>query len=291
MDASHASDAAEQAAGRFVRADSGDSAAGKTELAKWLAARPGNERAMERVELAVELGRRLAAEPGSALHAEAQLAARPLPGPRRAPLARALAWGSALAALLLVALFITRDEARPPGGPVVLSAARTVAVDAPNNAAAVLPGGVVVDASSVAVLPFAGARSAALAAGLERDLAEALRTVPGLYVIADAAVQPYAGTELAAAQLGGLLGARGLVDGSVELADGRVRVSARLREAATGTTLWQAELDRPVDELRAVRYEIAEQVATAMFESGARAAVAAMPERDGETSSSKPFQQ
>jgi TolB-like protein len=290
-DAGLANDAAAEAAGRFVRADAGDSAAGEAELARWLAAHPDNERAMERVELAVELGRKLTAEPGSALYAEAQLATRPLPRPRRVPFVRTLAWGSALAALLLIALRVGRVDTELPAEPVVIRAARAVAVDAPNSAAAMLPGGVVVDASSVAVLPFAGASNAVLAAGLERDLAEALRTVPGLYVIADAAVQPYAGTELGAAELGGLLGARGLVDGSVELVEGRLRVSARLREAATGMTLWQAELDRPVDELRAVRYEIADEVATAMFDSRARAAVAAVPERDGAPSSAKPFQQ
>ncbi|HUQ52536.1 MAG TPA: hypothetical protein VM692_09960 [Gammaproteobacteria bacterium] len=288
-DATEANDEAAEAARRFVRADSGSEPANDAELASWLAARPANERAMQRIDLAVELGRRLAAEPSSALHAEAQLAARARPRPYRTPLLRTLAWGGALAALLLVALFVVRDDVVPPE-PIVIQAARTVASAAPSSAVAVLPSGVLVDASAVAVLPFAGARDAALAAGLEHDLVQALRTVPGLYVIADAAVQPYARTELDAAELGGLLGARGLVDGSVELAGGRVRVSARLREAATGATLWQAELDRPVDELRAVRYEIAEQVATAMFDSGARAALAP-PERDDETFSGKPFQQ
>jgi TolB-like protein len=115
--------------------------------------------------------------------------------------------------------------------------------------------------------------------------------VPGLYVIADAAVRPYADTELGAAEIGGLLGARGLVEASVELVDGRVLVSARLREADTGATLWQTQVDRPVDELRAVRTEIAEHVATAMFDSSLRAQATRGGGTVESSGSAKPFQQ
>jgi TolB-like protein len=118
-----------------------------------------------------------------------------------------------------------------------------------------------------------------------------LRTVPGLYVIAGAAVQPYARTELAAPELGGLLGARGLVDGSVELVDGRVHVNARLREAATGATLWQTQVQRPVRDLRAIRSEIAESVAAAMLDSSLRERAIRTEGSNEPASASKPFQQ
>ena len=115
--------------------------------------------------------------------------------------------------------------------------------------------------------------------------------MPGLYVIADAAVQPYAGTELAAPELGGLLGVRGLVDGSVELVDGRVLVNARLRDAATGATLWQTQVERPVDELRAIRSEIAESVAATMLDSSLRERAARTDGSSEPVSAGKPFQQ
>jgi TolB-like protein len=98
--------------------------------------------------------------------------------------------------------------------------------------------------------------------------------VPGLYVIADAAVSSYAITDLGPSEIGAQLGARGIVNAAVELVDGRVRVGARLRETATGATLWQADVDRPVDELRAVRDEIANQIAAAMLDSSLRAQLA-----------------
>ena len=276
------------AAHRFVSADAGEQGA-DVALASWLDERPEHERALERVELASALTRQLAADPTSALYAEAAHAARL--ASRRRPWGRALAWSGALAAAALGAVFLLPESPPQPAALAPLRAAERVTVDAPSDSVAMLPTGVVVDASAVAVLPFAMAGDASLARGLERDVVTALRTVPGLYIIADAAVQPYAATELAAAEIGSQLGVRGLVDGAVELVDGRVRVSARLREAATGETLWQTDVDRPVDELGAIRSEIAESVADALLESGLREQLAREARSRAPVSSSKPLPQ
>jgi TolB-like protein len=280
---------AASAAERFGSVDAGEQGA-DVALASWLAERPEHEHAFERVELAVALGKRLAADPGSALHAEAAAAARIEPR-RRGP-GRALAGGGALAAAVLLAFLMLPHSAPRSAAPGVapLRAAELATVEAPGDAAAVLPTGVVVDAGAVAVLPFTAAGDATLAVGLERDIVASLRTVPGLYVIADDAARPYAATELDSVEIGGQLGARGIVDAAVELVEGRVRVSARLREAATGATLWQTDVDRPVDELGAVRYEIADSVAMAMLDSGLREQAAAAS-RSGTSSFGKPLPQ
>jgi TolB-like protein len=110
-------------------------------------------------------------------------------------------------------------------------------------------------------------------------------------VIADDAVQPYAATDLAAAEIGGQLGARGIVDAAVELLEGRVLVSARLRDSATGTMLWRIDLDRPVEELNAIRYEIAESVAATMLDSRLREQVVYVDRSSAPVSASKPIQQ
>jgi TolB-like protein len=279
-----------EAARRFVRADGGESGA-DAELCEWLKEGPENERALERVELVVALGTRLAADPRSALHAEAAAAGRVRPRSRM--VRRALAWGGALVAAMLVAVLLLPDAPPRSNGPelVPLRAAQRAAVDAPGDPVTVLPSGAVVDASAVAVLPFAAASDATLAQELERDVVAALRTVPGLYIVAADAVQPYADTDLAAAEIGSQLGVRGLVDGAVELVDGRVRVSARLREAATGATLWQTDVDRPVEELGAIRYEIAESVAATMLDSGLREQLAREARSSAPVSSSKPIPQ
>jgi TolB-like protein len=283
-------DATGEAARRFVRVDAGHSGA-EAELASWIAERSSNAPALERIELAVVLGKRLAADPASALHVEAAAAARI--EPRRHGARRAVVWGGALAAAVLVAVVVLTDSALRSEAPELapLRAAELVTVDAPRVTAAVLPSGVVVDAGAVAVLPFATSGDATLAAGLERDVVASLRTVPGLYVIADNAVQPYAATELDTADLGGQLGARGIVDAGVELVDGRVRVSARLREAATGATLWQTDVDRPVGDLGAVRYEIAESVAATLLDPGLREQAARANRSQASVSVGKPLPQ
>jgi TolB-like protein len=285
-----ASDAGAAAARGFVRVDAGEPGAAAA-LAKWLAERAENERALERVELAAALGKRLAAEPSSALHTEAAHAAHGVP--RARTLARSLAWGGgALAAAVLLAALVVPDAVTPVDGPepFTLRAAEAVARDAPSTAVAVLRSGAVVDASTVAVLPFAAAGDATLAKGLEREVVAALRGVPGLYVIADAAVQPYSATDLGPAEIGAQLGARGIVEASVALADGRVRVSAQLRDAATDATLWRADLDRPIDELRAIRREIAENVAATMFDPRLRELAARADRPSMPVSVGKPIQ-
>ena len=282
--------AAGEAARRFVRVDAGEPGA-DAELAAWLAERPEHERALERVELASALAKQLAADPGSALYAEAAAAARIRPPQRM--VVRRLAWGGALAASLLVTVLVVRNGVSPAVSPepVAIEASRVVTFDAPTNAAAVLPTGAVVDASAVAVLPFAASGDTTVAEGLERDIVETLRTVPGLYVIADAAVSSYASTDLSPSEIGAQVGARGIVDALVELASGRVRVSARLRDAATGATIWRADLDRPVDELSAIRYEIAEKVAATMFDAGLREQAARAGQSSAPASFSKPLPQ
>jgi TolB-like protein len=289
-DSADADGTAAEAARLFVRADARAPGAA-ADVASWLDERPEHERALERIDLALALGRELAHNPVSALHFEALRAANA--APRRHALRHGLAWGSAVAAAALAVWLLVPGTSPPSAGsvPATLRAAELIAVDAPGNAAALLPSGVVVDASAVAVLPFAAAGDATLARGLQRDVVAALRGVPGLYVIAGDAVQPYAATELSAADIGGQLGARGIVDAFVELADGRVNVSAQLRDAATGATLWRTEVARPVDELNVIRYEIAESVAATMFDPGLRELAARAGRSTAPVSASKPFLQ
>ena len=104
----------DEAARRFVRIDAGEAGA-DAELTTWLAERDENERALERVELAVALGRRLAADPDNALHAEATRAAGTVP--RRRTAWRELAWGGALAAMLLVVIVVVPDAVSPSREP------------------------------------------------------------------------------------------------------------------------------------------------------------------------------
>ena len=57
-------------------------------------------------------------------------------------------------------------------------------------------------------------------------------------------------------EIGRVLGARYVVEGSVRLAGARVRVTAQLVEAATGTHVWSERYDRPLEDIFAIQDEI-----------------------------------
>ena len=229
-------------------------------------------------------------------------AARCTPRPRR-PRGRfrgsarsraSLAWGGALAAALLVAVFVVRDDAPPASSPetVTMEAARVVTFDAPSNSVAVLPSGAVVDASAVAVLPFAASGDATFAAGLERDVVAALRTVPGLYVIADDAVSSRTPPPISAPPRSAGSSARAASSRPPSSSSTAACSSARgCASSTTGATLWRTDVDRPVDELNAIRYEIAESVAATMLDSSLREQVVYADRSSAPVSASKPIPQ
>ena len=129
------------------------------------------------------------------------------------------------------------------------------------------------------------------AEGLERDVVAALRTVPGLYVIADTAVSSYAYTDLSPSEIGGQLGARGIVDAAIELSTAVLRrLSVRLREADGSDGMAPTSTGR-LKSWNAIRYEIAEGVAATMLDSSLRQQVVYADRSSAPVSSSKPFQQ
>ncbi len=259
------------AAGWRVALDAApDDAALAARFGAWLDASPAHERATERVELAIELGRHLATDP--------EIMAASARPPRRRwttlGLAAAAALAVAIATAIAIAPLATRLGRLPSVQPE-LRAAAMAGLPAPANSAVVLPTGVVVDGGSVALLPFAsGADASTLAMGLEAEVAAALRGVPGLYVVAGAATAPYTSAmDLSAAEVGSQLGARGLVDARVLRTGARVRITAQLRDARNGTVVWRSDLDEPVDRLAHVRDAIADGIALTLLGSSAQTTI------------------
>jgi TolB-like protein len=162
------------------------------------------------------------------------------------------------------------------------AAARTasVAATAPASVPIVrLPSGVVVDAGSVAVLPFAvatdeGRAGGELAAKLSRAIGATLASLPGIYVVGSPQADAYLGTELAASELGDQLGVRGVVVGEVSERDGQIHVTAQLLDAATDRPLWQAEYERPSVELAALAGEIGDAITATLVDPALRARAA-----------------
>lgn len=121
---------------------------------------------------------------------------------------------------------------------------------------------------SLAVLPlrYAGpAEHEYLGDGLTEELIDVLARTRSLRVLAYGATRHLRG-ELDAGQVQLALGGRvdAVVDGSVELAGSRLRVSIRLLGSTTGATTWAGTFDAEVGEVQDLRESMARRVAEAL---------------------------
>jgi len=274
-------------------------------LASWLDRAAEHERELERCDAAAEIARGLADDP-ELRWAYDEVAALADTANRRALARRTVVrfgWAAALTAASLAAvaaLWLARDGRSPTSpaatNPVALERAAppldpaasaergaSIAAAAAAYPIARLPSGVVVDASSVAVLPFTapqdgGRPTRMLAASLSQDIGSTLAALPGVYVVGTPRAAAYIGTELDASELGEQLGVRGVVVGELAEHDGQVRVAIELLDAATDERLWRAEYERPADELASLADEIGGEITNALIDPAGRArAVAATP--------------
>ena len=121
---------------------------------------------------------------------------------------------------------------------------------------------------SIAVLPLANLsgdpRWERLADGITEDLITDLARAPDLLVIARNSTLPYKGKAADVRRVGQELGVRYVLEGSLQAAAGRVRVTAQLVDATTGGHLWAERYDRPEADLFAVQDEVAQNVAATL---------------------------
>src|SRR6516164_4983733 len=117
---------------------------------------------------------------------------------------------------------------------------------------------------SVAVLPFKNLSGDAsqdyFSDGITEDVITALGRFSNLLVIAKSASFPFKGSNASPAEIGRLLDARYLLEGSIRRAGSRVRVSVELTEATTGRHVWSEAYDAEVDDIFAVQDDIAKRV-------------------------------
>jgi adenylate cyclase len=123
------------------------------------------------------------------------------------------------------------------------------------------------DKPSIAVLPFANMSSDPeqefFSDGVADDIITALSRYPSLFVIARNSCFTYKGRAVDARQIGRELGVRYLLEGSLRKAGNRIRVTAQLVEAETGSHLWANRYDRNLADIFAVQDEITEAVTIA----------------------------
>lgn len=118
---------------------------------------------------------------------------------------------------------------------------------------------------SIAVLPFkpliADARDEALELGMAEAVIVKLGQHQALRVPSISAVRRYAGLEPNPLQAGRELGVDTVLDGSLQRANGRLRVSARLLDVETGTARWARQWDLPWTDVFTVQDAMATDVA------------------------------
>jgi class 3 adenylate cyclase/TolB-like protein len=116
------------------------------------------------------------------------------------------------------------------------------------------------DRPAIAVLPFddfgGEERQRRLANAFTEDLITELAHSRFFKVIARNSVEAFRSEGTDVRRVGRELGVRYVLEGSLRAEPERVRITAQLIEAATGTHLWAERYDRPANDLFAVRDEV-----------------------------------
>lgn len=119
---------------------------------------------------------------------------------------------------------------------------------------------------SIAVLPFQNMsgdpEQEYFCDGIVEDIITALSRIRWLFVIARNSSFTYKGKAVDVKQVGQELGVRYVLEGSVRKGSGRVRITAQLIDAPTGTHLWADRYDRDLTDVFAVQDEITGSVST-----------------------------
>jgi len=121
------------------------------------------------------------------------------------------------------------------------------------------------DKPSIAVLPFQNMSGDPdqeyFADGMVEEIITALSRLRWLFVIARNSSFTYKGQAVDVKQVGRELGVRYVLEGSVRKAGGRVRITAQLIDALTGTHLWADRFDGSLDDI----FDLQDRVASGVI--------------------------
>ena len=121
----------------------------------------------------------------------------------------------------------------------------------------------VVREKTIAVLPFqdlSSEQNAGFADGIQQEIINRLTKVHDLKVVSAEAVKGYQPAARDLREVAKELGVANLLEGRVQRAANRVRVSVQLVDARTDTHLWAESYDRELTDLFVIEREIAKTV-------------------------------
>jgi adenylate cyclase len=121
---------------------------------------------------------------------------------------------------------------------------------------------------SIAVLPFTNMsgdpEQEYFSDGITEDIITELSRFRSLFVIARNSSFAYKGRAMDMREIGRELGVRYMAEGSVRRAGNRVRVTAQLIDARSGSHLWAERFDRELEDIFSVQDEITRRIVTSM---------------------------
>ena len=124
------------------------------------------------------------------------------------------------------------------------------------------------DKPSIAVLPFGNIGGDAVwgrfADGMTEDIITDLSHSKDLVVIARNSGEVYRHKPVDIRKVGQDLNVKYVLEGSIQPIGERIRVTAQLIEAATGSHVWSERYDRPADDLFVVQSEVTERIAATL---------------------------
>lgn len=116
----------------------------------------------------------------------------------------------------------------------------------------------------IAVLPFVdmgvGEEHVYVADGIAEELIGALGAVQGLRVVGRTSAFAFRDRGLGAQRIGRELGVGAIVEGSVRVFEGRLRVTARLVDVETGYHLWSETYERRMEDVLRIQDEIVHSI-------------------------------
>jgi adenylate cyclase len=168
---------------------------------------------------------------------------------------KALLAGGIVVVVLAIAAVIWNFYLRPTTPVVAPAAVEKMAFPLPEK-------------PSIAVLPFdnlsGDPEQDYLADGFTENIITALSKIPEIFVIARKSTFTYKGKPVKIRQVSEELGVRYVLEGSVQKADDRLRITAQLIDALEGHHLWAERYDRELRDLFALQDEITMKILTAL---------------------------
>jgi adenylate cyclase len=124
------------------------------------------------------------------------------------------------------------------------------------------------DKPSIAVLPFANLsgdpKQDYLGDGISENITTALSRLPDMFVISRTSTMAYKGKAVKVQNVAEALGVRYVLEGSVQRAGDKVRVTAQLIDALSGHHVWAKSYDREIKDVLALQDDITLNVIVAL---------------------------